>query len=141
MIEIKSPTVLDAPVISCLLNSLGYPTTESLIEKRISQFLQQADELLLVAYDAGEILGVISLHFIPQLALSRDFCRISYFCVAETSRNKGIGALLESKAVEVAKERNCECIELHCHSRRTDAHRFYHRQGYVESPKYLIKKI
>lgn len=31
--------------------------------------------------------------------------------------------------------------ELHCHSRRKQAHKFYNRQGYAESPKYLIKML
>jgi hypothetical protein len=32
-------------------------------------------------------------------------------------------------------------MEVHCHSRRSEAHRFYARQGYIESPKYLMKML
>lgn len=141
MIEIKTPSISDASEIAKLMESLGYPGTELFMEKRIDELLSHKDEALFVAVKKGQVLGVISLHFIPQLALAGDFCRISYFCVSSQSRSKGIGALLEKKAVEVAKERGCNRIEVHCNERRTRAHLFYHKQGYIESPKYLCKLL
>ena len=111
------------------------------MQKRLTQLLSHQDEVLLVAVDDGKVVGVISLHFIPQLALVGDFCRISYFCVSEASRGAGIGALLEARAVAVAQQRGCDRIEVHSHARRTDAHRFYYRQGYLDSPKYLIRSL
>jgi hypothetical protein len=47
--------------------------------------------------------------------------------------------MLEAEITVQAQRRQCDRIEVHCHSRREDAHRFYYRQGYFESPKYLIK--
>ncbi|ALM86166.1 GNAT family N-acetyltransferase [Bordetella sp. N] len=141
LVEIRTPSVADAPVIAQLLASLGYPGTESFIEQRIAQLVAHPDEAVLGAWKDSVLLGIISLHFIPQLALVGDFCRISYFCVSEQARGEGIGALLESEAVSLARERGCDRIELHCHSRRVDAHRFYLRQGYEDSPKYFFKSL
>ena len=141
MIEMRQPHVVDAPAIAELLESLGYLGTASFINERITQLLSHPDEELLVAIDGDRIIGIISLHFIPQLALAGDFCRISYFCVAETARGAGVGAMMEERAVNIARERNSDRIEVHCNSRRVDAHRFYFRQGYAESPKYLLKKL
>ena len=87
------------------------------------------------------ILGFLSLHFIPQIALEADFARISYFAVDNDARSNGIGRQLEETATRLARDRGCELIEVHCHSRRTRAHDFYRRQGYEESPKYLIKRL
>lgn len=137
MIEIKTPSLADAPAISALLESLGYPGTHAFIERRVTQLITLPDASLLVAVDSGEVIGVISLHFIPQLALNGDIYRISYLCVSERARGRGVGALLEEHAESLARQRGCDRIELHCHERRTDAHRFYYRQHYVESPKYL----
>lgn len=141
MIEIKKPTLKHAPEISLLLDALGYPNTESFIEKRINELLTHTNEVLLIACENEVVLGVISLHFIPQLALLGDFCRISYLCVDKKNRNKGIGAMLEARAFEIAKERGCDRVEVHCSLSRIHAHRFYYRQGYVESPKYLCKSL
>lgn len=138
---LRDALVTDAEAIIRLLGALGYPGTEPFIRARIAQLLDHPDERLLVAVDAGRVVGVISLHFIPQLALAGDFCRISYLCVDEDARGAGVGAMLEARAVELARERGCDRIELHCHARRTEAHRFYDRQGYVESPRYYVKPL
>jgi GNAT superfamily N-acetyltransferase len=90
---------------------------------------------------AHSILGFLSLHFIPQIALRSDFARISYFAVDEDARSLGLGHKLEEMATHLAKERGCVLMEVHCHTRRTRAHEFYARQGWVESPKYLIKRL
>ena len=89
----------------------------------------------------GRILGLLSLHFIPQIAVEGDFARISYFAVDEGVRNGGIGRMMEAHATKLAREKGCRLIEVHCHERRERAHEFYFRQGYVESPKYLIKRL
>jgi hypothetical protein len=48
---------------------------------------------------------------------------------------------MEAYCEQLARERGCDRMEVHCHSRRVRAHAFYGRQGYEESPKYLIKKL
>lgn len=139
--QIREAKIGDSEAIASLLTALDYPDTEGFIDSKIEQLLKHPDARLLVAVEGSEILGFISLHFITQLALPGDFCRISYFCVNEASRGRGVGARLEETAVELAKERGCDRIEVHCHARRELAHRFYERQGYSESPKYLLKLL
>lgn len=139
--QIREARIGDGKAIAALLAALDYPAAEGFVETRIEQQLKHHDARLLVAVEEGEILGFISLHFIPQLALSGDFCRISYFCVGEASRSRGVGSSLEEAAVALARGRGCDRIEVHCHARRELAHRFYHRQGYAESPKYLLKLL
>lgn len=141
MIDIRDAQAADADAIAALLDALGYAGTSPFIHRRLAQLIAHPDERVLVAVDDARVLGMISLHFIPQLALAGDFCRISYFCVDERSRGDGIGALLEAHAVAAAKARGCDRVELHCHARRTGAHRFYERQGYVESPRYYVKSL
>jgi GNAT superfamily N-acetyltransferase len=132
----------DAWGISRLLTQLEYPGTESFIASRLTTLLADPAEVFLVwAEPAGQIRAFLSLHFIPQIALKGDFARISYFAVDESARSHGIGAQLEAEATRLARERGCALIEVHCHTRRTRAHEFYARQGYAESPKYLIKKL
>lgn len=138
---IRQAQVGDAPRIASLLEALDYPGTADFIEDRLIQLLNSPDDRVLVSVEDGEVNGFISLHFIPQLALRGDFCRISYFCVSPETRGSGVGGRLEQQAVEMATQRGCDRIEVHCHSRRIDAHRFYHRQGYAESPKYLCKAV
>jgi GNAT superfamily N-acetyltransferase len=138
---IRTATVGDADALCQLLAALDYPGVEAFIGARLEQLLAHPDARLLVAEQDGRVLGFISLHFIAQLALAGDFCRISYFCVDARARSLGVGAALEDACERLARERGCDRIELHCAQRRSDAHRFYFRQGYEESPKYLLKRL
>lgn len=140
-IVLREASAADAPALVPLLAQLGYAGTEAFIERRLRELLDHADALLLVAECEGQLLGFMSLHFVPQLAVAGDFCRLSYLCVHEAARGLGIGALFEHRAVEEARQRGCDRIELHSHERRRDAHRFYFREGYEESPKYLMKRL
>jgi len=131
----------DAAAVVRLLEQLGYPCEEGALRTRIGQLGAHPDEVLLVAEQDGAVCAVLSLHFIPQLALDGAFARISYFCVDEGVQSRGLGAELERHIERLARERGCDRIEVHCHSRRERAHRFYARQGYEESPKYLMKRL
>jgi GNAT superfamily N-acetyltransferase len=139
--EIRPATEADAAQLSDLLTQLGYPGTEKFVREKILELSGHPDGDLAVAVAEGEVLGFISLHYIPQLGLAGSFARISYLCVDETVRSKGVGGRLEAYCEQRARERGCDRIELHCHSRREQAHKFYRRQGYEESPLYLMKKL
>ena len=140
---IREARVSDWIQIKLLLDQLEYPGTESFLEARIERLVKDPDEVLLVYEEGagGRILAFISVHFIPQIAVEGDFARISYFAVHERARGGGIGLALEEHCTKLARERGCTLIEVHCHTRRERAHAFYFRQGYEESPKYLIKKL
>lgn len=140
-IVLRPAVPTDAGAMTSLLHQLGYPGAETFVSRRIRELTDHHDARLQVAELDGEVVGLISLHFLPQLALARDFCRISYLCVEEQARSGGIGARLEAYAEAQARLRGCDRIELHSHERRVDAHRFYERQGYVEAPKYLAKRL
>ncbi len=139
--EIRKAEVADAERIAELLDQLGYSDTGQFMVEKIVQLTADPDEELAVAVDDGTIVAVVSLHFIPQLGLPGAFARISYLCVDEQARGRGFGKELVLFCEFIAKGRGCDRMELHCHERREDAHRFYRGRGYSESRKYLIKKL
>jgi len=130
----------DAPIISNLLSQMDYPNIENFLAKKIESLAESPLDYNLVLEDNESIIGFMSLHIIPQIALDYNFLRISYLVVDQNCRSKGAGKFLENYAEHLAKENNCDRIELHSHFRREKAHQFYYRQGYEESPKYLMKK-
>ena len=138
---IRKAVIEDWKQISSLLDQLDYSNTESFIKEKLEVLLRNPNEELLVFEESNQVIAFISMHFIPQLALKGDFARISYFAVDQHIRSKGLGRKIEEYCTNLAIEKNCDRIEVHCHSRRTDAHRFYMRQGYSESPKYFIKML
>ncbi len=138
---IRKAVTGDWKSISALLDQLGYPDTERFIKDKLEKLLAHPDEEVLVYEWEGAVAAFASLHIIPQIGLEGDIARISYFAVDEPVRSRGIGKEIEEYCVEAARKRGCDRIEVHCHARRVDAHRFYERQGYQESPKYFVKEI
>lgn len=139
--KIRLAEANDSFALSALLAELGYENTEGFIVRRLAQLIDDQTEELLVAVYGNTVLGFLSLHFIPQLALAGDFARVSYFCVAEGERSKGAGQKLLQHAEQVAKQRGCDRMEVHCNAHRIKANAFYAREGYSESPRYLIKDL
>ena len=138
---IRPVQIEDANSISQLMLQLGYPETDAFMARRISELLTDPLAICWVAELAERVVGVLSVNFIPQIALAGDFARLSYFCVDMESRGQSVGQLLLAQAESLARQRGCDRIEVHCHERRIDAHRFYRREGFSESPKYFIKSL
>jgi GNAT superfamily N-acetyltransferase len=76
----------------------------------------------------------LQLSFIPGLARRGAWrAQIEAVRVHEAARNRGVGARMIEWAVEVARNRGCALVQLTTDKRRTDAHRFYERLGFVAS--------
>jgi len=139
--SIRSARLSDGPAIEQLLDQLGYTGTGLFLPQKLVWMLADPDERILVYETTAGVVAFVSVHFIPQIAVAGDFARISYFSVDDSVRGQGIGREMEEYVAMLAKERGCDRIEVHCHERRVDAHRFYFRQGYEEVPKYLMKRL
>ena len=138
---IREAKVEDWKNISELLEQLGYPETEAFMQEKIEKLVLHPDEELLVFEEDHKVVACISMHYIPQLGLTGDTAIISYLVVSNAIRSKGIGRMLEEYCTDLARKRNCDRIQVHCHSRRTEAHSFYARQGFNEAPKYFSKML
>lgn len=137
--NIRKAELKDAEAIRILMEQLGYPTEDGFIAKRLAYLSTLTDHIDIVYELDGKVLGFISFHFIPQIAFEADYAVISYFVVDDNSRGMGIGKALEEYCTALAVERKCKRIMVHSNARRTDAHRFYLRQGFVEYPKDFVK--
>jgi GNAT superfamily N-acetyltransferase len=137
---IRPATAGDGAAISSLLTQLDYPGAERFMGTMLPEMLQDPAEVLLV-WDGPPVKGFVSLHFIPMIGVGKAFAQISYLVVDENSRSEGVGQRLEEAVTRLARERGCDRIVVHCDSRRIRAHAFYLRQGFEESPKYLIKRL
>ncbi|MEO6978029.1 MAG: GNAT family N-acetyltransferase [Mucilaginibacter sp.] len=138
---IRKATKNDAAAIRDLLEQLDYPVANGFVEDKLAAIINHPDQVLLVYTLENKVVAFISIHFVPQIAMPGDFAVISYFSVDNDARGKGIGKELEDYCTKLALDRKCDRIQVHCHSRRIEAHKFYERQGYEESPKYYVKKL
>jgi GNAT superfamily N-acetyltransferase len=92
------------------------------------------DNRLLIAERNGEVVGTLQVTFIPGLGRrGASKMLIEEVRVAGPRRGTGIGREMIGAAVDLARARGCKSVELTSNNRRTDAHRFYARLGFVAS--------
>jgi len=91
-------------------------------------------QLLVVAAEGEEVVGTLQLSFIPGLARKGAWRgQIEAVRVASSLRGRGIGKEMVEWAVSVCGGWVCRHVQLTTDKRRTDAHRFYDRLGFVAS--------
>jgi GNAT superfamily N-acetyltransferase len=103
-------------------------------EKRAAAALRQAidspDAAILVAVgDGGELLGICTAYYELHSARFGNRVWVEDLAVHPERRSEGIGKGLLDAAKDWASERGATHLELDSALARTDAHRFYEREG------------
>lgn len=93
-----------------------------------------AQQLLVATAGDADVVATMQLTVIPGMA-RRGALRLQIEAVRvhERHRSTGLGAAMMRWAVEDARRRGCALVQLTSDKRRTDAHRFYERLGFVAS--------
>ena len=139
--NIRNATYHDAPAIKVLLEGLGYQTSYSLLVGQLESLFGKDDHQAFVYVLHKEVLGFVSVHYLPQLAFDGGLMVISYFAIDPAVKDAGVAAALETYVTGQARLRKCERIQVHCQEWRTPVHQFYIQQGYIEYPKYFTKRL
>lgn len=89
---------------------------------------------LIVAEQAGVVVGVLQITFIPGLTRQGAWrALIEGVRVAAEVRSSGVGKRLFAWAIERARERGCNLVQLTSDKSRGDAIRFYQSLGFIAS--------
>ena len=92
------------------------------------------DVAMLVAEQAGVVVGTIRIVLVPGLAgRGRIRARFESVHVAPDLRGRGIGAAMVAFAEDIARGRGATTVELTSNIDRDAAHRFYRRLGFARS--------
>jgi GNAT superfamily N-acetyltransferase len=139
MMIIRRAKTADAGFIQQLLGQLGYPDlTEGDVIKKIQAYAHDPFSLL-VSEIEGRVVGFISLHWFDIFHSPGKIGRITAFCVAEKFRSDGIGSRLLEEAESFFSTKGCTKFEVTSNARRTLAHDFYLKKGYIEDSKRFVK--
>lgn len=141
MIHIRQAQLGDVKEIQSLLSQLGYSRPVEFLEKNLKKMLPDNSYSIFVYELEGKVVALMTIHFYWQIAYEGETANIGFFVVDSTIRSKGIGKTMEEHCTQIAKERNCALIEVYSSEKRTDAHRFYERQGYKAYEKFFMKEI
>ncbi len=99
--------------------------------------------LLAVAEDAGGgVVGTLELTFIPGLSnQGAELALVSAVRVSSGLRGQGLGETMMAWAMDEARRRGCQQMELLTHLSRVAAQRFYERLGFVKSHAGMRRRL
>lgn len=123
-----------------LILELGYTVDLPGLERNIHE-INRKDGTIFVYEKSKQILGSICVVEVARLA-EGFCCEIVSLVVSEKFRGHGMGKVLVKAAEEWANNRS-GTIRVRANVIRSDAHRFYEKQGFVEikSQKVFSKKL
>ena len=121
----------DAEPVAELTAQLGYERTPARIRDWIERAGAHRDrQAAYVACVAGEVVGWVEVSLERRLQ-SDDFALIGGLVVTQEHRSRGIGKRLCERAEAWSREHGAQKLRLTSRSTRTDAHRFYQREGFA----------
>jgi GNAT superfamily N-acetyltransferase len=135
----RAATAADLPAIIALLadDELAENREQASSDNYAEAFAAMEAERynhMLLAESAGRIVGALQLVFVP--GLSRKGTRraiIESVRVAADQRGQSVGTALMKEAIRLAREGGCGLVQLDSDTRRSRAHLFYRRLGFVQS--------
>jgi len=126
---LETATVHDADPLAMLSGELGYPSTSAQIASRLDA-LPEDHRVWVAREEGGRVVGWIHAYVARHLVLD-PYVEIGGLVVGEGARGRGIGPRLIEQACAWARALGCDRVGVHSNVVRTDAHRFYEREGFV----------
>ena len=132
MIDVMAESDLSG--VARLAVQLGYPNSPNELKDRFSELNKLPNCGLFVARtEKGEITGWVQISAEPTSLLTDSRAIITAMVVDENYRGKGIGKALLEHAEAWTRAKGFPAIRVRSKSTRSDAHRFYLREGYAAS--------
>jgi GNAT superfamily N-acetyltransferase len=119
----------ESPALAGLLSQLGHDVPPAWLGTWMGS-MNRATDRVLVAEEAGALVGVGVLHATPFIHEAGQRARLTALVVDRGARSRGLGGLLLDACEEVALQMGCSFLEVTTGDWRRDAHRFYERHGY-----------
>lgn len=100
--------------------------------RELGALLRNSNARALVACDDDRVVGVIFVQARSSITSGERIAWLGGVAVDRAKRGSGIGARMLSAADDAARLLGCTSIALQSSARRTEAHAFYRKNGYVE---------
>ncbi|MGK5444386.1 N-acetyltransferase family protein [Micromonospora sp. URMC 105] len=128
----------DLPAVIALLadDVLGkardFTEVDEAYERAFADITADPRNHLIVADEAGELVGCLQITYIPGLGRhGAERSLIESVRVRSDRRGRGLGRQMMEWAVDQARQRGCALVQLTTDKTRADAHRFYRNLGFL----------
>ncbi len=138
--NVRRATEADLPRLIELMAQLRPDEPEAEDPSRVEDYarvlarMTAQGQRVLVAEDDGRIAGALVLAIVENITRrGTPYAIIENVIVDEAARGRGHGEALIEQAVEEARQAGCYKVSLTSNKRRSEAHRFYERLGFVQT--------
>ena len=136
----------DIDVLIELLYDLGRPKPQKdsdvdIFKNLVKKHITDSDKKILVAEFDNEIVGMVSIVFLPRLNQTTLEMYIPDLVIHEKYQSKGIGKELMNSCISLAKEKKCHRIRLESGHQRKDSHQFYKHLGFEQPALFFAKNL
>ena len=144
---IREASGKDIPIVIGLLYDLGRPKPQQdsdvdTFRKLVKKYVTESDKTLLIAVlNDIEIVGMVSMIFLPRLNRTTLEMYIPELVVLKKYQNQGIGKKLINSCIVLAKEKKCHRIRLESGNQRKESHQFYKHLGFEQSALSFTKNL
>ena len=129
----------DAERLAALLTDEGYPAGPSDLERRIRSFAGQ-DTRVLIAEQAGEVLGFIAFVLVPRFETEDRFIRIVTLIIDPGARERGIAKALLAEVERLGREEGVAFLEVTAGHHRPDARHLFESVGFDATVTTYLRK-
>lgn len=113
------------------MTQLGYPTGVDQMRARLSEILSESNRVTFVAESKGVVVGMAGAVVASYYERDGKYARLVALIVSSTARRRGIGTKMVKSIESWSAGNGASSIVVNSARKRTEAHRFYKRLGYL----------
>lgn len=111
-------------------------------KEELISLLQKHPFRSIIAVRNKEVIGHVMIDSKYDMIKNKHSFFLSYICVKEEERKKGIGSFLLGSVEQLAKKEHISTIEFTSGNQRKEAHHLYLKHGYsIKNTSHFIKNI
>ena len=142
-IVLREATSVDAPPVVTLITALArvMDVVTPVDEAYVRDYLASPGSGILVADEAGDVIGLLSYSIRPSLVHAGRSCVIEELVVDQTTQRQGVGARLVEDLLRRAAEWGCVEVSVTTLAGQRGAIEFYKARGFSEDAVLLEKHL
>jgi GNAT superfamily N-acetyltransferase len=142
-VDLREATSVDAAPIVVLIRALArvMDVVSPVDEAYVREYIASPGSGILVADDAGQVIGLLSYSVRPSLVHAGRSCVIEELVVDQTTQRQGIGGRLVEGLLRRAAEWGCVEVSVTTLAGQRGAIEFYKARGFSDDAVLLEKRL
>jgi GNAT superfamily N-acetyltransferase len=141
MFKLRPAERTDCEALARLNHQLGYEASPAQMQARLALFTRDPRARWTVATKDGKVVGYVAAAIRHSVTVDEGQGELVALVTDEQHRGQGIGTALLKSVEQWFAEEGISELRLTSHQRRSEAHRFYERNGWEATGLRFKKKL